>query len=137
LGTNQLVLELFAGRHVHERADESDRLAIAIANDVRPFEQVEIRPIQVTEPVFSGPLFAVAGQGVANAGGRARPVLRMNLLLPKADVAGVGRTGVTEQSFEPLGPGQSAAAYSPNPNSIIRSLGSERKMFRDFSRAFR
>src|SRR5688572_20495539 len=98
LGTNQLVLELFAGRHVHERADESDCLAIAIANDVRPFKQIEIRPIQVTEPVFSGPLFAVARQGVANAGGRARPVLRMNLLLPKADVAGVGRTGVTEKS---------------------------------------
>ena len=137
LRTNELILELFAGRHVHERADESDRFAIAVADDVRPFEQVEIRAVQMTEPVFPRPLFARVRQGVANARDRARPVLRMNLLLPEADVAGVGRAGVTEQSFEALGPGERAAGYSPNPNSIIRSLGSERKMFRDFSRAFR
>ena len=111
--------------------------AIAIADDVRAFEQVEIRPIQMTKAIFSRPLIALARERVANAGGRARPVLGMNLFLPETDVARLGRTGVTEQGFEALGPGQRAAGYSPNPNSIIRSLGSERKMFRDFSRAFR
>jgi len=38
---------------------------------------------------------------------------------------------------KPLGPGEFAGGYRPNPNSIMRSFGSERKMLRDFKRALR
>jgi hypothetical protein len=137
LRADELVLELFARCHVHEGADELDRLAIAIANNMRAFEQVEIRAVHVTEAIFSSPMIGFACQCVTNAGGRARAILRMNLLLPETDVARFDGTAVAEQGFESLRPGESAAGYRPNPNSIIRSLGSERKMFRDFIRALR
>src|SRR5678815_1523332 len=91
----------------------------------------------MTEPVFAGPVIAVAGERVANAGGGSGAVLGMKLFLPETDVGGGGRRGVTEEGVEALGPGKSAGAYRPNPNSIIRSLGSERKMLRDFSLAAR
>ena len=42
---------------------------------------------------------------------------------------------VSEQSFEALRPGKRAGLYIPIPNSIIRSPGNDRKMFRAFRRA--
>ena len=56
----------------------------------------------------------------------------MNLLLPEANVA--AGVGVSEQSFETLWPGKRASFYIPIPNSIIRSPGNNRKMFRAFKR---
>ena len=61
----------------------------------------------------------------------------MKLFLPKTDGVGGRGGGKAEERFEALWPGDGASGYSPNPNSIMRSFGSERKMLRDFSRAER
>src|SRR6478672_3353748 len=72
-----------------------------------------------------------------DGGASAGAILGMKLFLPKPDRVR-GRGGrKTEQGFEALWPGDRAGGYSPNPNSIMRSFGSERKMLRDFSRAAR
>jgi hypothetical protein len=128
---------LFPGRDVHERANETHRPSEAIAGDVRSFEHIEIRAVQMAEAVFTGPVTVIRGESIADAGGSARPILGMNLFLPKTDFVGGSGMNVTEKRFEALRPGKCAGGYSPNPNSIIRSLGSERKMFRDLSRAAR
>ncbi|HEX4641722.1 MAG TPA: hypothetical protein VH252_10060 [Chthoniobacterales bacterium] len=137
LRTHELILELFARRDVHERADELDRPAVRVANDAGAFEKIEIRSIPVAETIFARPMIALAGKRFANAGAGAGAILGMKLFLPETDIVGGGRRGKTEKRFEALGPGKSAGGYRPNPNSIIRSLGSERKMLRDFSRAAR
>ena len=67
----------------------------------------------------------------------ASAILGMQLFLPKANRAGGRRRRKAEKRFEALRPGEIASGYRPNPNSIMRSLGSERKMLRDFSRAAR
>ena len=72
-----------------------------------------------------------------NRGAGAGPILWMQLFLPEPDVVRGGGRRETEKRFEALRPGEGASGYSPNPNSIMRSLGSERKMLRDFIRAAR
>src|ERR1041385_7129690 len=72
-----------------------------------------------------------------NRGAGPGAILWMQLFLPEPDVVRGGGRRETEERFEALGPGKRACGYSPNPNSIMRSLGSERKMLRDFSRAAR
>ncbi len=67
----------------------------------------------------------------------ASAILGMELFLPKANRAGGRRRRKAEERFEALRPGEIAGGYRPNPNSIMRSLGSERKMLRDFIRAAR
>ena len=67
----------------------------------------------------------------------ASAILGMKLFLPKANRASGRRRRKAEERFEALGPGEIAGGYRPNPNSIMRSLGSERKMLRDFIRAAR
>src|SRR5256885_17027012 len=67
----------------------------------------------------------------------ASAILGMQLFLPKANRACGRRRRKAEERFEALWPGESAGGYRPNPNSIMRSLGSERKMLRDFIRAAR
>lgn len=85
--------------------------------------------------VFSGPMVPRAGERVANAASRPGTILGMDLFLPETDVSAGGGTGVTEQGFEALRPGKRAGFYIPIPNSIIRSPGNDRKMFRAFKRA--
>ena len=137
LRPNELVLELFARGHIHERPDELESFAVGIANDESAFEKIEIRTVQVPEAVFSSPMIAVRGERIAQGAGGAGPILGMNLFLPEPDFVRSVGTGVTEQSLEALRPGERAGGYRPNPNSIIRSLGNERKMLRDFIRAAR
>src|SRR3954471_1865421 len=137
LGTHELVLQLFAGADVHERSDELQCLARPVPDDVGALEQIEIGTVAVAEAVFGGPVIGVGGKRVTSAGGGTSAVLGMKLFLPESDVVRRGGGGVTEQGLEALRPGQFAGSYSPNPNSIIRSLGSERKMLRDFRRAAR
>lgn len=72
-----------------------------------------------------------------DGGAGAGAILGMKLFLPKPDRVGGSGRRKTEKRFEALGPGDSAGGYRPNPNSIMRSLGSERKMLRDFIRAAR
>jgi len=72
-----------------------------------------------------------------NRGAGSGAILGMKLFLPESDVVGSSGGGKTEERFETLGPGERAGGYRPNPNSIMRSFGSERKMLRDFSRAAR
>src|SRR5438045_8338677 len=67
----------------------------------------------------------------------ASAILGMQLFLPKANRVCGRRRRKAEERFEALGPRKIAGGYRPNPNSIMRSLGSERKMLRDFSRAAR
>ena len=137
LRANELVLELFARRNVHERTDELHGPAERIADDAGALEQIEIRAIQMTEAIFASPMVVPAGERVSDAGGGASAVLGMKLFLPETDIVGGSGRRETEKRFETLGPGKRAGGYSPNPNSIMRSLGSERKMLRDFSRAAR
>ena len=80
-------------------------------------------------------MIALSRERVANAGGGAGPILRMELLLPEADVVSRSRTVITEKHFEALRPGKRAGIYIPIPNSIIRSPGNDRKMFRARRRA--
>jgi hypothetical protein len=108
-----------------------------IADDVSTLEQIEMRPVHVPEAVFASPMIDLSGERIADTGGGAGAVLRMKLLLPEAYLVRGRRSGVAEERLEALGPGKGAGGYSPNPNSIIRSLGSERKMLRDFIRAAR
>ncbi len=83
-------------------------------------------------------MIAPGGEGIADATGRARAILRMNLLLPEADVFARGGTVISEQSCETLRPGERAGFYIPIPNSIVRSPSNDRKMFRALNRvAFR
>src|SRR4051794_34600606 len=91
----------------------------------------------MTETIFAGPMSIVAGERVANAGGGAGAVLGMDLFLPEADFVGGRGRGVTEKGVEALGPEKCAVGYRPNPNSIMRSFGSDRKMLRDFILAAR
>src|SRR3954451_17634576 len=72
-----------------------------------------------------------------NRGTSSRPILWVQLFLPEPDVVRGGGRREAQERFEALGPGEDSRGYSPNPNSIMRSLGSERKMLRDFSRAAR
>jgi hypothetical protein len=72
-----------------------------------------------------------------NGGAGASAILGMKLFLPEANRAGGGRRRKSEKRFEALGPGELAGGYRPNPNSVMRSFGSERKMLRDFKRAAR
>ena len=67
---------------------------------------------------------------LADAAGCPRTILGMDLLLPEADVSARGRTVIAEQRFEALRPGKRTGSYIPIPNSIIRSPGNDRKMFR-------
>ena len=76
-----------------------------------------------------------AGEGIANAAGRSRAILGMNLLLPETNFFARGETVIAEQRVETLRPGKRAGCYIPIPNSIIRSPGNNRKMFRAFKRA--
>ena len=135
LRADELILQLFPRGHIHERPHEANGRARGIADDQRAFEQIPIGTVAVVEPIFARPAVAFRGQRIANAGGRARPILGMNLLLPEADVAARGGTVISEQSFETLRPGKRAGFYIPIPNSIIRSPGNDRKMFRAFKRA--
>jgi hypothetical protein len=75
-------------------------------------------------------MIALGSEGVADASSRPCAVLGMDLFLPEAEVATGGGTVIAEQSFQALGPGELAGFYMPIPNSIIRSPGSERKIFR-------
>src|SRR3954467_8292720 len=72
-----------------------------------------------------------------NRGSGSGAILGMQLFLPEPDVVRGGGRRKTKKRFEALGPGERTVGYSPKPNSIMRSLGSERKMLRDFSRAAR
>ena len=137
LRTHELVLELFARRDVHERTHQLHRAAERIADDARALEQIEIRAIQVAEAVFARPMIALGSESVADAGSGAGAVLGMKLFLPETDFVGRSGRGIAEERFETLGPGERAGGYSPNPNSIMRSFGSERKMLRDFILAAR
>jgi hypothetical protein len=137
LRTHELVLELFPGGDVHEGANPLHRPAKPIANNAGALEQIEMRPVHVPEAVFAGPMLGVRGERIADAGGGAGAILGVKLFLPETDLVRGGRIRVAEERFEALGPGMGAGGYSPNPNSIIRSLGSERKMLRDFIRAAR
>jgi hypothetical protein len=137
LRTHELVLELFPGRDVHKGSDPLHGLAEVIADDASAFEQIEKRPVHVPEAVFAGPMLGAGSERIADAGGGAGAILGMKLFLPEADLVRGRRSGVAEERLEALGPGKGAGGYSPNPNSIIRSLGSERKMLRDFIRAAR
>jgi hypothetical protein len=80
-------------------------------------------------------VIALGGEGIADASSRARTILGVNLLLPEANVSARGGAVMAEQSFETLRPGKRAGFYIPIPNSIIRSPGNNRKMFRAFKRA--
>ena len=91
----------------------------------------------MAQPVFTSPMIRIAGERFVKGGAGAGAVLRVELFLPETDVVRGRRRGVTEERLEALGPGEEAGVYRPNPNSIMRSLGSERKMLRDFSRAAR
>ncbi len=135
LRADELILQLFARGHVHERSDEADGRAGGIADDQRALEQVEVGPVEVPKAVFSRPMIARGGKSIADAEGGPRPILRMNLFLPETDVPACAGIIVSEQSFEALRPGKRAAFYIPNPNSIIRSPGNDRKIFRALNRA--
>ena len=135
LRTDELILQLFPRGHVHERPHEANGRACGIADDQRAFEQIQVGPVEASKTVFSGPMIALGGEGIANAVGRSRTILGMNLLLPEADVSARGGAVVSEQSFKTLRPGKRAGLYIPIPNSIIRSPGNDRKMFRAFRRA--
>ena len=89
----------------------------------------------MSKAVLSGPMSSLAGEGVSNAASRPRPILGMNLLLPEIDIPARGGTVVPEQRLETLRPGKRAGCYIPIPNSIIRSPGNNRKMFRALKRA--
>ena len=115
LRTDELILQLLARGHVHERSHEADGRAGGIADDQRAFEQVEVGPIGVAKAVFSSPMIALSGESVADAAGRPRPILGMNLLLPEADVSAGAGTAVSEQSFETLRPGKRAGSLHSNP----------------------
>src|SRR5881394_2443337 len=91
----------------------------------------------MAETIFARPMIFPRGERIANAYSGAGAILGMNLLLPETNVAGRRRLAIAEKRFEALRPEEAAGGYSPNPNSIIRSLGSARKMFRDFIRAAR
>src|SRR6266404_9198638 len=91
----------------------------------------------MSEAVFSRPMIALAGERIADAGRGPGAILGMKLFLPEADFVGGSGRDVAQEGVEALRPGERAGGYSPNPNSIIRSLGSERKMLRDFIRAAR
>jgi hypothetical protein len=75
-------------------------------------------------------MVALSGEGVADAPSRAGTILGVKLFLPEADVAADGGLVVAEQCIQTLGPGERTGSYIPIPNSIIRSPGSERKIFR-------
>ena len=121
------------GRGEHERADEASGRAFGIAHNQSALEQVQIRTVGVEKAVFPCPVIASAGKRIADAVGRPRTILRMNLLLPEVDIT--AGAGISEQSFKTLRPGKRAGFYIPIPNSIIRSPGNVRKMFRAFRRA--
>src|ERR1700674_1638216 len=135
LRAHELVLQLFPRGYIHDGADETNRRARRITNDQRALEQIPIGTIAVAEPVFAGPTIAVSRERVADAGGGADPILRVNLPLPEADAIGRGGNAVSEERFETLRPVERAGFYIPIPNSIIRSPGNDRKMFRARSRA--
>ena len=64
-----------------------------IADDVSALEQIEIRPVQVPETVFAGPMLGVGGERIADAGGGAGAILGMKLFLPEADFVRGRRDG--------------------------------------------
>src|SRR5947207_10850763 len=89
------------------------------------------------QPVFSRPMIRIARERFMNGRAGASAILGMQLFLPKANRVCGRRRRKAEERFEALGPRKIAGGYRPNPNSIMRSLGSERKMLRDFIRAAR
>ena len=135
LRAHELVLQLFARGHIHEGADETNGRASRVPDDQRAFEQVPIGTVAVAEPIFARPMIAVSRESVADAGGGAGPILRVDLLLPEADALGRGGSVISEERVEALRPVERAGFYIPIPNSIIRSPGNDRKMFRARSRA--
>ncbi len=89
----------------------------------------------MAEAVFTGPMIVLGGQSFADAPDRSRAVLGMDLFLPKPDILARGGAVKTKQGFKTLRPGKCAGSYIPIPNSIIRSPGKDRKMFRALKRA--
>jgi hypothetical protein len=89
----------------------------------------------MSEAIFSGPVIALRGEGVADTPSRAGAVLGVKLFLPETDVTADGGVVLAEQSIQTLRPGKRSGFYIPIPNSIIRSPGSERKIFRALKRA--
>jgi len=125
---------LFSRRDIHERANETNGLALAISNNQRPFEQLEITAISAAKPIFTTPALARSGESIADTGRGARAIFRMNLLLPETDLLRGGRSTITEQTLEPLWPKERAAFYIPIPNCIVRSPGNDLKMLRALRR---
>ena len=82
-------------------------------------------------------MIGAGSEHLTDAGGGSGAVLGMKLFLPETDLVGGSGSSKTEKRFQALRPGERAGGYRPNPKSIIRSLGSERKMLRDFRRAAR
>jgi len=119
---------LFSRRDVHERADETDGPAFAIAHDQRPFEELEISAISAAKLIFATPMLAAASESRADTGHDTREILRVNVLLPKTDLLWNGRSTITEQTREALRPNERTASYIPIPNCIVRSPGNDLKM---------
>ena len=135
LRAHELILQLFSRGYIHDGADKTDRYAGCIADDQRALEQIPVGTVAVAEPVFARPMIAVSGESIADAGGGAGPILWVNLPLPEVDAIGCGGNVISEERFEALRPVEGAGFYIPIPNSIIRSPGNDRKMFRARSRA--
>jgi len=119
---------LFSSRDIHERANETDGFALAVSQDQRPFEQLEITAISAAKPIFTTPVLARSSESIGDTGRGARAIFRVNLLLPETDLLRRGRLTITEQTLEPLWPKERAASYIPIPNCIVRSPGNDLKM---------
>src|SRR5260370_41617184 len=82
----------------------------------------------MAKPVFATPMLAVADESRADTGHDARDILGVNVLLPETDRGWNGRSTITEQTCEALGPNESTGSYIPIPNCIVRSPGNDLKM---------
>ncbi len=132
LGAAKLIVQLPARRDVHQGANEPHRLPGFIAENAGPLQEKDVGSIGAAEPVFAAPVLA-CGKRVTNTGGDASAIFRMNVLLPKTDLARSGRRCVTEEALQTLRPREPAALYIPIPNRVIRSPGNKRRIFRAFS----
>ena len=128
LRTQNLILQLFARRDIHERTDEALRHAGSIADDQCALEQDarKIRPRDETD-ILPTNVHSSCAMPRRCSPSRARD-LRDEFFPSRSGVRFCVLGGVAEQAFQALRPGERAASYIPNPNRIICSPRGQRKI---------
>src|SRR5207253_8510161 len=85
LGMRDLVSQLFARGHIHERANEPHGAAIFVAHKQGALQQLKVMALSVSKTIFARPMLRLGFDSLANRGCDSGSIVAMNLLFPESD----------------------------------------------------